>query len=52
MSVYPSFIDIYVSLFAPLPGKDQKRLAKFCAAIVPSGLADEMDDDDDPSPEK
>ncbi len=52
MSVYPAFIDIYVSLFAPLAGKDQKRLAKLCASIVPSDLADEMDDDDDPSPEK
>lgn len=52
MSVYPSFIDIYVLLFDSIPGKDQKRLAKLCSSIAPSAHPGEMDEDDDPSPEK
>lgn len=51
MSVYPEFIDIYVDFFSPIPGKEQKRLTKLCSSIAPSSLADEVDEDDDPTPE-
>ncbi len=52
MSIYPSFIDIYINIFEPLPGKDQKRLIRLCASISPSVSVDGLDDEDDPSPEK
>jgi DNA-binding MarR family transcriptional regulator len=51
MSVYPSFIDTYLRIFDPLPSKEQKRLIKLCASISPSVSDDEIEDDDEQSPE-
>ncbi len=51
MSIYPSFIDTYVHVFKSLAGKDQKRLIKLCASISPSVSVEDLDEEDDPSPE-
>jgi len=51
MSIYPAFIDTYMSIFKSLPGKEQRRLIKLCAAISPSVSAEGLDDEDDQSPE-
>lgn len=52
MSIYPSFIDIYMRIFETLASKEQRRMIKLCASISPSVSLDDLDDEDDPLHEK